>query len=166
MPSITDAEYDALRLRNNEIEAAFPSLIRPNSPSLRVGAATIGATEADSPADDLGSLASGQVEGGGAAPPAPVAAADSAAAAATRAVRLPVVRHLRPLGSLDNVFDEEKAVEFVGRVRRAADVATLGEKESGQGEEEPHAAGAAGSQQWSARAGTIGAWVECLWSGW
>src|SRR6478735_12779648 len=38
-PTISDADYDALKRRNNEIEARFPALIRENSPSLRVGAA-------------------------------------------------------------------------------------------------------------------------------
>jgi DNA ligase (NAD+) len=38
-PSLTDAEYDALKRRNAEIEARFPHLMRPDSPSLRVGAA-------------------------------------------------------------------------------------------------------------------------------
>src|SRR6185503_8607625 len=38
-PSVSDAEYDALRRRNNEIEARFPELIRKDSPSRRVGAA-------------------------------------------------------------------------------------------------------------------------------
>ena len=38
-PSVTDAEYDALRKRNAAIEAKFPDLIRPDSPSRRVGAA-------------------------------------------------------------------------------------------------------------------------------
>jgi DNA ligase (NAD+) len=38
-PSITDAEYDELRKRNAAIEARFPDLIRPDSPSKRVGAA-------------------------------------------------------------------------------------------------------------------------------
>jgi DNA ligase (NAD+) len=37
-PSVSDAEYDALRQRNAAIEARFPELIRPDSPSLRVGA--------------------------------------------------------------------------------------------------------------------------------
>lgn len=38
-PRISDAEYDALKRRNMEIEARFPELRRPDSPSLRVGAA-------------------------------------------------------------------------------------------------------------------------------
>ncbi len=37
-PTITDAEYDALRRRNSDIEAAFPKLVRPDSPSQKVGA--------------------------------------------------------------------------------------------------------------------------------
>jgi DNA ligase (NAD+) len=41
-PKISDAEYDALRQRNNEIEARFPELIRKDSPSQRVGAAPTG----------------------------------------------------------------------------------------------------------------------------
>ncbi|MFL5296052.1 MAG: NAD-dependent DNA ligase LigA [Phenylobacterium sp.] len=38
-PTISDAEYDALKRRNSEIEARFPHLMRDNSPTLRVGAA-------------------------------------------------------------------------------------------------------------------------------
>jgi len=37
-PVISDAEYDALRLRNEAIEARFPDLVREDSPSRRVGA--------------------------------------------------------------------------------------------------------------------------------
>ncbi|AJY47166.1 NAD-dependent DNA ligase LigA [Martelella endophytica] len=38
-PEITDAEYDALKRRNDEIEARFPDLIRADTPSRRVGSA-------------------------------------------------------------------------------------------------------------------------------
>jgi DNA ligase (NAD+) len=37
-PKISDAAYDALRARNTAIEARFPDLVRPDSPSVRVGA--------------------------------------------------------------------------------------------------------------------------------
>ena len=34
-PELTDAQYDALRRRNLQLEAWFPELKRPDSPSLR-----------------------------------------------------------------------------------------------------------------------------------
>ncbi len=37
-PLLSDAAYDALKRRNEAIEARFPDLVRPDSPSLRVGA--------------------------------------------------------------------------------------------------------------------------------
>jgi len=38
-PTVSDAHYDTLRKRNDAIEALFPELVRPDSPSKRVGAA-------------------------------------------------------------------------------------------------------------------------------
>ncbi|WP_431319800.1 NAD-dependent DNA ligase LigA [Rhizobium sp. YTU87027] len=38
-PAISDAEYDALKRRNDAIEARFPELVREDSPSRRVGVA-------------------------------------------------------------------------------------------------------------------------------
>ena len=40
-PSISDAAYDTLRKRNSDIEKRFPKLVRPDSPSGRVGAAPL-----------------------------------------------------------------------------------------------------------------------------
>jgi DNA ligase (NAD+) len=36
-PTVSDADYDALRIRNAAIEARFPTLVRTDSPSVRVG---------------------------------------------------------------------------------------------------------------------------------
>ncbi len=38
-PTVSDADYDALRQRNDAIEARFPDLVRADSPNRRVGAA-------------------------------------------------------------------------------------------------------------------------------
>jgi DNA ligase (NAD+) len=73
-PVISDADYDAMVRRNAELEAAFPHLIRSDSPSWQVGSA---------PAAGFGKIT-----------------------------------HAKPMLSLDNVFSDEEAEEFVGRVRR------------------------------------------------
>src|SRR6201985_1613685 len=41
-PSVTDAEYDALRARFNDIEKRFPELVSSDSPSQKIGAAPSG----------------------------------------------------------------------------------------------------------------------------
>jgi DNA ligase (NAD+) len=73
-PLISDAEYDALVRRNRAIEAAFPGLLRADSPSARVGTA---------PSSGFGKIT-----------------------------------HAKPMLSLDNVFSDAEAEEFVARVRR------------------------------------------------
>src|SRR3546814_17526231 len=45
-PEISDADYDALVRRNNDLDAAFPHLIRPDSPNHQVGAAVEASTPA------------------------------------------------------------------------------------------------------------------------
>ncbi len=73
-PVISDADYDAMVRRNAALEAAFPHLVRSDSPSWQVGSA---------PAAGFGKIT-----------------------------------HAKPMLSLDNVFSDEEAEEFVGRVRR------------------------------------------------
>ncbi len=73
-PRISDADYDALVQRNAAIEAAFPHLVRSDSPSFRVGSKP--------------------------------------------AAGFAKITHSKPMLSLDNVFSDDEAREFVARVRR------------------------------------------------
>jgi DNA ligase (NAD+) len=73
-PKISDADYDALVQRNAAIEAAFPHLVRGDSPSFRVGSKP--------------------------------------------AAGFAKITHSKPMLSLDNVFSDDEAREFVARVRR------------------------------------------------
>ena len=73
-PKISDADYDVLVQRNAAIEAAFPHLVRSDSPSFRVGS---------KPAAGFAKII-----------------------------------HSKPMLSLDNVFSNDEAREFVARVKR------------------------------------------------
>ena len=73
-PEISDAAYDALKVRHRAIEARFPDLVRPDSPSKRVGA--------------------------------------------TPSSAFRQVVHARPMLSLDNLFTDADAADFVEQVRR------------------------------------------------
>jgi DNA ligase (NAD+) len=55
-PTVSDADYDALRRRNEAIETRFPKLVRPDSPSQRVGAAPVGRFKKVRHAVPMGSL--------------------------------------------------------------------------------------------------------------
>ncbi len=56
-PIVSDADYDALRLRNEAIENRFPDLVRADSPSRRVGAAPLDKFEKVAHAHPMLSLA-------------------------------------------------------------------------------------------------------------
>lgn len=73
-PSLTDADYDALRLRLTAIEERFPELKQADSPSDAVGVAPAGA--------------------------------------------FGKVTHLKPMLSLDNIFEDADVGDFLARVRR------------------------------------------------
>ena len=55
-PDLDDAEYDLLKRRNRDIEAIYPHLIRPDSPSSRIGGPISESFEKVSHADRMLSL--------------------------------------------------------------------------------------------------------------
>src|SRR5258707_1743 len=73
-PTVSDADYDALRRRYDAIEAKFPDLRTLDSLSRKVGAA---------PSRGFAKI-----------------------------------RHAVPMLSLDNAFNDEDVIDFVGRIRR------------------------------------------------
>ena len=73
-PRIADAEYDALKRRNAEIETRYPELRRADSPSEQVGAA---------PSEAFAK-----------------------------------VRHVVPMLSLANAFEDAEVIDFDSRIRR------------------------------------------------
>ncbi len=73
-PILSDADYDAAKRRNLELEERFPELKRGDSPSDQVGAA---------PSDGFGK-----------------------------------VRHIIPMLSLGNLFEDEEVAEFDSRIRK------------------------------------------------
>ncbi|NLN60125.1 MAG: NAD-dependent DNA ligase LigA [Deltaproteobacteria bacterium] len=75
-PEISDAEYDLLMRELDQLERQYPSLLAPDSPTQRVGAA-----------------------------PLP---------------RFSSVRHLTPMLSLGNAFEETEILQFDERIRRTA----------------------------------------------
>ena len=73
-PDISDAEYDALKQRNVELEAAFPDLVRDDSPGKKTGA--------------------------------PVASGFGK------------IKHIVPMLSLGNAFNDDDIIEFDKRIRK------------------------------------------------
>ncbi|MDR0625186.1 MAG: NAD-dependent DNA ligase LigA [Holosporales bacterium] len=106
-PVISDAEYDALRRENAQLEVAFPSLIRPDSPSLRVGA----------------KLAAEEWEVG-----EPREVGPSKQKQTRTRDGQKKIRHSTPMISLDNAFSDE---EFCGFFEKA--VRFLRSKAAGSG---------------------------------
>lgn len=78
-PTLTDADYDALRQRLTAIEERFPEL-----------------KQADSPSDTVG---------------------------ATNTSGFGTVAHLKPMLSLDNIFEDAEVGDFIARVRRFLNLA-------------------------------------------
>ena len=58
-PEVSDAEYDALVRENNALEAAFPHLVRADSPNAQVGAAPTSALKKVTHAQRMMSLDNG-----------------------------------------------------------------------------------------------------------
>lgn len=89
-PAVSDAEYDALRIRNAAIEKRFPKRIRPDSPSKRVGAAPVESFDKVTRTIPMFSTSKGFGK----------------------------VTHKIPMLSLENAFEPADVADFFDRVRR------------------------------------------------
>ena len=108
-PVLTDDEFDALVRKEEELERQHPDLLRALQRESGLGRA----------ATRSGRVGAGDGGDNGSTTAEPSVPADAAAAAA--AATRPKRRHLVPMLSLDNVFDEDQLRGWLKKVVKAAD---------------------------------------------
>lgn len=105
-PEIPDAEYDRLFRELQDLEAAHPELLTPDSPTQRVGARS------------TQRVGAGPGERAGGADAAGRAGGDTSSAGAVEGPALGEVPHRTPMLSLGNAFSPDELRAFDARVRR------------------------------------------------
>ncbi|MCL2150998.1 MAG: NAD-dependent DNA ligase LigA [Coriobacteriia bacterium] len=108
-PEISDAAYDSLLRELIELESRWPELVTPNSPTMRVGAAGVGAAGANAE-DDATSQ------------PSPAASPAAAGNEPTPPV-FSTVNHATRMYSLDNAMDLDELDAWLVRTEGAAQAA-------------------------------------------